>query len=259
MKTKLDIIKIGGNLIDDELLLSAALNNFKENKNLKILVHGGGKQATILSHKLGIQPQMIEGRRVTSVDDLEAVIMVYAGLINKQIVANLQHLNCNAIGLSGCDLNSITSKKRQDPIIDYGFVGDIENINILNIELLLKDNFIPVFSAITHDGNAQLLNTNADTIAAQLAIALASIYEVRLLYCFEKNGVLSDPANENSVIPNFDKSTFEVLKETGFISAGMIPKLDNCFYALENGVRKIIIGNSGIINESTQLFTKLSL
>ncbi len=259
MKEQLDIIKIGGNIIDNEYSLDAALENFAQNKNRKILVHGGGKMATRFSQKLGIKSNLVNGRRITSDEDLELVTMVYAGLINKKIVAKLQALSCNAIGLSGCDGGSILAEKRQHSDIDYGFVGDIGFVNSAQIDTLITNGFYPVFSAITHDGKGQLLNTNADTIAAKLSIAFAQIYEVRLLYCFEKDGVLSDPGDEFSVIPFFDESYFKELKMNGFISEGMIPKLDNCFDALEQGVLEVFIGNSDIINNKAQNFTKLTL
>ncbi len=257
MKERLDIIKIGGSLIDDESLLETALKNFAKNKNRKILVHGGGKMATQLSQKLGIKTQMLNGRRITSDEDLEVVTMVYAGVINKNIVAKLQALSCNAIGLSGCDGGTILAQQRQHSDIDYGFVGDIEFVNTENIDKLIRNGFYPVFSAITHNGKGQLLNTNADTIAAKLAIAFAQVYKVRLLYCFEKDGVLSDPSDEFSVIPVFDKAYFKELKIHGFISEGMIPKLDNCFETMHHGVSDVYIGNSHIINDNAHTFTKL--
>lgn len=259
MKQKLDIIKIGGNLIDDEKALKVAISAFSENKNLKILVHGGGKMATKLSTKLGIITQMQKGRRVTTAEDLEVVTMVYAGLINKKIVVKLQALNCNAIGLSGADLNSIQANKRQNTEIDFGFVGDIVNINIENVNTLLLNNFCPVFSAITHDGSGQLLNTNADSVAARLASAFAEIYQVRLLYCFEKNGVLIYPLDEYSVIPALQEQYYIDLKNKGIIQDGMLPKLDNCFEALKNGVNEVLIGSPEIINSKTLIYSKLLL
>jgi len=259
MKTQLDIIKIGGNLIDDKTALKNFLEQFSSNKSKKILVHGGGRSATRLSERLGIKTQMIEGRRITNEEDLEVVTMVYAGLINKKIVAELQYYGCNAIGLSGCDMNSILAKKRHHRDIDFGLVGDIEKINMNKIDLLLKNGFCPVFSAITHDGRGQLLNTNADTVAAQIAIAFSNIYKVRLLYCFEKKGVLSNPKDDFSVIPFLDKNIYQELKTSGAISKGMIPKLDNCFDALRSGVSEINIGGSEIMNQKSFEFTKLSL
>jgi acetylglutamate kinase len=259
MKNKLEIIKIGGNLIDDEILLNEALEGFKKCKNLKILVHGGGASATKLSKKIGIIPKMVGGRRVTKYEDLEVVTMVYAGLINKSIVAKLQHLKVNAMGLSGCDSNTIRAKKRTKSDIDYGFVGDIERVNVSAIELLLKNGITPVFTAITHNGYGQLLNTNADSIAAHLAIALSKMYRVRLVYCFEKNGVLMNEGDENSVIPKLNKSCYLKYKKGNKIYGGMIPKLDNCFDALQKGVSEIMIGKPEIMNNSSIIHTKLFL
>lgn len=259
MKQKLDIIKIGGNIIDDEKALDLALSAFSENNNPKILVHGGGKIATQLSEKLGLKVHRHNGRRITNADDLEVVTMVYAGLINKTIVAKLQSFSCNAIGLSGADLNSIKAKKRQNPELDFGFVGDIEKINTFSIQVLLANSFCPVFSAITHDGKGQLLNTNADSIASDLASAFAEMYQIRLLYCFEKKGVLTNYNDENSVIPVLNKQSYSELKDQGIIRDGMMPKLDNCFAALQNGVSEVLIGTSEIINNKTAIYSKLSL
>ncbi len=259
MKPKLEIVKIGGKLIDDENLLNTALKYFVKSKNLKILVHGGGSLASNLSKKMGLKPKMIDGRRITQPDDLKVVTMVYAGLINKSIVAQLQSLGSNALGLSGCDLDCIKTKRRIITDIDYGFVGDIVNINSEGIDFLLGKNLLPVFSAITHDGDGQLLNTNADTIAAEIAIALSSKYKTRLIYCFEKNGVLLNEDDENSVISEINKATFSQYKMSGEINGGMIPKLENCFKALQKGVSEIRIGKAEIIDDTTQLYTKLIL
>lgn len=259
MKNTLDIIKIGGNIIDNKNALDDALHRFSEIRNPKILVHGGGKMASKLNHKLGLKTQMIHGRRITTEKDIEVVTMIYAGLINKNIVAKLQSFNCNAIGLSGCDMSSILAKKRQHPDIDFGYVGDIEFVNARGLNSLIIPGYSLVFSAITHDGKGRLLNTNADTIASKLAIAFSKTYQTRLLYCFEKDGVLADPGNEFSVIPEFNKAYFDELKSTGFINEGMIPKLDNCFDAMEHGVSDVYIGNTLIINKQAHTFTKLKL
>lgn len=259
MKQKLDIIKIGGDLLDKPETLSSVLKMFSENKNLKILVHGGGKSATKWSEKLGLKPKLIDGKRITNAENLEIVVMIYAGLINKSVVAQLQSLQCNAVGLSGADLNSIRANKKSYSDIDFGFVGEIESIHIANLNVLLLSNFCPVFSAITHDGKGQLLNTNADSIAAQLAIAFSFTYEVRLLFCFEKSGVLFNSQDENSVIPILQKQNYLALKEQGIIKDGMLPKLENGFLALQNGVREVCIGKPEIINGNTNLFSKLSL
>ncbi len=259
MKTKLHIIKIGGNLIDDAGQLNTFLSNFSNLKGLKILVHGGGKKATELSIKLGIEPVLMDGRRITSNKDLEIATMVYAGLINKNITAKLQSLNGNAIGLTGADGNAIVSIKRTSVPIDFGFVGDVVAVNITFLQMLLTGNFIPVFCAITHDRNGQLLNTNADTIAADIAIALSNDYEVILHYCFEKQGVLLDINQEDSVIPLINSDKYNELKTLGVIDKGMLPKLENCFRALKNKVSKVIIGNAVSITTENQLHTTLEL
>jgi len=257
MKPKLDIIKIGGNLIDDPSLLDEFLLNFAAHKNLKVLVHGGGVIASQLSRKLGVKTQMTDGRRITNAADLEIVTMVYAGLINKNLVARLQSMHCNAIGMSGCDMGSILSNKRQAGEIDFGFVGDVIDINTDGIKLLLISGYCPVFSAITHDAKGQLLNTNADTVAARLSVALSELYELRLIYCFEKRGVLSDQHDELSVIPCLNKTEYQILKKNKSISGGMIPKLDNCFEALLKGVSEIIIGGACVFNATSSNYTKL--
>ncbi len=259
MKNKLQIIKIGGNLIDDETPLNSFLFDFSQLEGLKILVHGGGKMASELSRKLGFEPQLIDGRRITSIQDLDVATMVYAGLINKNIIAKLQKLNCNAIGLSGADANIIQAKKRGIIPIDFGFVGDVEHVDTRIIQLLLNNHLTPVFSAITHDGNGQLLNTNADTIAAELAIVLSPYFDTELHYCFEKQGVLLDVNKENSVIKMINYEKYIELKTTGVIDKGMLPKMENCFRALKHDVSKVIIGNADSIKSSNQLYTTLVL
>jgi acetylglutamate kinase len=240
---KLYIIKIGGNIIDDKIAMDAFLEKFASITEPKILVHGGGKIATELAEKLGIPQQLINGRRITDKETLNVTTMVYAGLINKKTVAQLQHLKCNAIGLCGADANIITTTKRQHPTIDYGFVGDItkESINETALEILLQHNFTLVLNAITHNGEGQLLNTNADTIAASLAIALCRKYKVSLSFCLEKNGVLSNENNNDSYLPTLNKATYHQLKNEAIINKGMIPKLDNAFDALEAGVQEVKI------------------
>lgn len=249
---KLYIIKIGGNIIDDEKKLSSFLQSFASIKDQKILVHGGGKIATSIGEKLGIESKYIDGRRITDASTLDVVIMVYAGLINKKIVAQLQALDCNALGLCGADGDLIPAKKRPVQEIDYGFVGDIdkEEMGGMYWDELLHLGFIPVVSPITHDGKGQLLNTNADTIAGELANALCRLHEVTLIYSFEKAGVLLDVNDESSVIPLLTSQYYAELKAPlagvggGRIFAGMIPKLDNAFAALNSGVKKVIIGKA---------------
>jgi acetylglutamate kinase len=261
----LKIIKVGGNVIDNPEQLEKFLSDFAIIQGPKILIHGGGKIATKLSHDLGIISRLIEGRRITDSETLRVVTMVYAGLINKNIVALLQQKLCNAIGLCGADANTIRAKKRpikrifskevdQEIDIDYGFVGDLDDSSIDTVALskLLDSGFSPVFSAITHDGNGQLLNTNADTIASALATAMAKHFETSLIYCFEKAGVLTDVDNENSLIKFLNPDIYSDLKSKGIINEGMIPKLDNAFEAINNGVKEVFIGKSDSLSDLNQ-------
>ena len=240
------VIKIGGNIIDDEGKLSSFLKQFAAAEGRKILVHGGGKLATRLADQLGVQQQMIEGRRITDAETLKIVTMVYAGYINKNIVAQLQALNCNAIGLTGADANLLQAKKRKHTPIDYGFVGDIDSSTFPSgsWQALLEEGFIPVMAPITHNGQGQLLNTNADTIAQEIARGLGADYNVKLIYSFEKSGVLLDTNDESSVINRINRAYYSELREKGLIFAGMIPKLDNAFAALDSGIQKVIIGKA---------------
>ncbi|HEY9363980.1 MAG TPA: acetylglutamate kinase [Chitinophagaceae bacterium] len=242
--TNLFIVKIGGNIIDDEKKLSSFLKDFAAIEDEKILVHGGGKMATDLAGKLGIPQQMIAGRRITDAETLKVVTMVYAGIINKTIVAKLQAGNCNAIGITGADGNSILAHKRIHPIIGYGYAGDVDAINAPFIQNLLEQNSTPVFAPITHDKKGQLLNTNADTIAQEIAKALSPLYQVQLIYCFEKNGVLANINDDSSVISEITPIAYASLKKENKIFEGMIPKLDNAFAALQSGVRKVILGKA---------------
>lgn len=249
---RLTVIKIGGNVIDNSEKLHSFLKDFADLDGFKILVHGGGKIATQLSDELGIEAKLLEGRRITDIDSLRVVTMVYAGLINKNIVAQLQAVNCNAIGLSGADGNLIRAVKRPVKImasgtaIDYGYVGDLDDrsVDSMQMKKVLEAGFIPVFSAITHDGEGQLLNTNADTIASVIAVAMAKHFESRLVYCFEKKGVLSDTNDEHSVVREIDPVKYASLKSDGIIYEGMIPKLDNAFSAINDGVKEVFIGHS---------------
>jgi acetylglutamate kinase len=259
MKPPLKIIKIGGHILDDPKEKKEFLTQFAATKGLKILVHGGGKSATRLSEQMQLDVQMINGRRITDDKTLEVITMVYAGKINTSIVAKLQSLGCNAVGCSGADANSIQSNKRIVSEIDYGFVGDIESINSSYISVLLKSSYTPVFSAITHDKKGQLLNTNADTIASSLAIALASTFDVSLYYCFEKKGVLKDKNIDDSLIKTINKTTYEDLLSAGIISEGMLPKLKNCFEALENKVNKVCVGQPSALLGASDHYTTLIL
>jgi acetylglutamate kinase len=243
MKTKLSIIKIGGNVIDDENKLEKFLSDFSSIKNAKILIHGGGKIATEICNKLNITTTMNQGRRITSTENLEVITMVYAGLINKKIVSKLQGNGCNALGLSGADANCIQALKRSTQPVDYGWVGDIQTINNTAINLFLENGIIPVFCAVSHDGNGQLLNTNADTIAAEISISLSELYEVELIYFFEHKGVLTNMADKNSFIPEINNEKYETLIQQKTIKDGMLPKLENGFYALNNKVKRVVIGN----------------
>ncbi|HVM87710.1 MAG TPA: acetylglutamate kinase [Puia sp.] len=238
------VIKIGGNIIDDEKKLSSFLKEFASVKSNKILVHGGGKLATKLADTLGIHQQLIDGRRITDAETLKIVTMVYAGYINKNIVAQLQSHSCNAIGLSGADANIIRAHKRIHPLIDYGFVGDIDSLNAEHLMQFINAGLTPIISPITSDGNGQLLNTNADTIAQETAKAMSKFYEVQLIYSFEKSGVLLDADDDSTVIRSINQTYYAKLKEEKKIFAGMLPKIDNAFAALNSGVKKVIIGKA---------------
>lgn len=246
---KLYVIKIGGNIIDDEAKLASFLKEFASIEEKKILVHGGGKLATRLAEKLGIEQQLVDGRRITDAETLKIVTMVYAGFINKNIVAGLQANNCNAMGLCGADGDAILAHKRQHPVLDYGFVGDVDAINTELISGLLEKNIALVFAPITHDQQGQLLNTNADTIAQEIARGMSELYDVQLIYSFEKSGVLLDANDDTTVIPEIKPSYYWQLKSKNKIFAGMIPKLDNAFAALKSGVDKVIIGKAENLKE----------
>ncbi|MCF6180661.1 acetylglutamate kinase [Lutibacter sp.] len=258
-KQKLHIVKIGGNIINDEALLTSFLNDFSALSTPKILIHGGGKKATEMAAEMGIKPKMVNGRRITDKQNLEIVTMVYAGLLNKKITAQLQQNNCNAMGLSGADGNSILAQKRLVKEIDYGFVGDIDKVNSETIQVFLEHNLTPVFCAITHDKNGQLLNTNADTIASEVAIAMSELYKVELNYVFELKGVLENIKDENSVIKHINSKKYQLLVSDGIISDGMLPKLHNCFNALKKGVHQVKIGDASLIRSDNKRYTTLSI
>ncbi len=255
MKT-IKIVKIGGKLIEDEKKLQEFLNDFALLKGPRILIHGGGNMATELAGKLGYETTMIDGRRITDANSMKVITMTYAGLINKNIVAKLQALRCNAVGLCGADGNSIVSRRREVGEIDYGFVGDIEEVNDTFISSLLQQNIIPVFSAISCTREGQLLNTNADSIAAEVAIAMAEEYNTQLYFCFEKSGVLSDANDDNSVIEKLDSKKYQELVKKGIISEGMLPKLLNCFQALDKNVSEIFLGDAALLQEKS-IHTKI--
>lgn len=255
----LKVVKIGGNIINNEEVLFSFLRDFSELEGPKILVHGGGRKATEVSTSMGFVPKMINGRRVTDEATVEVVTMVYAGLLNKKITAQLQKNSCNAIGLSGADANCILAHKRIVKDIDYGFAGDIDEVNSEIIDVLLQNNVTPVFCAITHDNNGQLLNTNADTIASEVSIGMSELYTTELNYVFELKGVLEDINNKDSVITEINSEMYKQLVAKGVIADGMLPKLHNCFEALEKGVNKVKIGDALLVKKSTKLYTTLSL
>lgn len=241
---KISIIKIGGNIIDNEANLASFLNAYAAVEGKKILIHGGGKLATKMAADLNIPQQMVDGRRITDAATLKIVTMVYAGYINKNIVAALQSKNINALGICGADANIIKAHKRINATTDYGFVGDIDGVDSEKIAQLLEAGLSLVVAPITHDGAGQLLNTNADTMAQAIATAISSMYEVSLVYSFEKKGVLSDIHNNDSVISVINPENYASLKAGGQVNEGMIPKLDNAFEALQNGVNRVIIGDA---------------
>ncbi|MEO8773783.1 MAG: acetylglutamate kinase [Gelidibacter sp.] len=257
MKT-LKIIKIGGNIIDDKAALSSFLEVFAAIKSPKILIHGGGKLATQLANQLGLEVKMIDGRRITDKATLDLITMVYAGKINKNIVAQLQSKKCNAIGFSGADGNTIVSKKRPIKPIDFGFAGDVKKVNTKILQVLLEHKVTPVFCALTHDQKGQLLNTNADTIASELAIGFADHYQTELYYCFEKNGVLKDVTDEDSVINHINPKTYQSLIDDKIIADGMLPKLNNCIHAVEKNVHKVCIGKPEMLFNPHTNFTTIT-
>lgn len=249
MKQSLTLLKVGGNIIDDDAKLKQVLHAFAAVDGHKILVHGGGKLATQLAADLNISQQMVDGRRITDEATLKIVTMVYAGLINKKIVASLNALNNPAIGVTGADANAIKAHKRTHATIDFGYVGDVDEVNSVFFTSLLQQHLSIVVAPITQDHHGQLLNTNADTIAQEIAKALSSVFDVRLIYSFEKKGVLKDINDENSVISLLDVNTYQSLKNENLIFAGMIPKLDNAFAAIAAGVKKVIIGDGTCLGQ----------
>lgn len=246
----LKIIKIGGGIIDNEVELEKFLQTFSTIDGPKILIHGGGKGASKMLNQLGIEPKMVDGRRITDKPTLDVVTGLYAGNINKLIVSKLQEYNCNALGLSGADGNAIQGKKRPVKTIDYGFVGDLtnESVNKDLFQLLIDNNITPVVCAITHDGNGQLFNTNADTIASTIAVAMSEKNEVELNFVFDKIGVLRDVNDDSTLIPKINETLYLQLKEEGVIFEGMIPKLDNSFNVINSGVKNVCLVHARNIN-----------
>ena len=255
MKQKLTIVKVGGAVVEDETQLTQLLKDFSAISGRKVLIHGGGRRATQVAASLGIESKMVGGRRITDADMLSVVTMVYGGLVNKNLVARLQANGVNALGLTGADIDVIRSHKR--PLkdgIDFGFVGDVDKANGQMLSRLIEAGITPVMAPLTHDGQGNILNTNADTIASETAKALAPFYDVTLIYSFEKKGVLSNPDDDNSVIPTITRADFERYKADGTISGGMLPKIENALSAIDKGVNRVIItlataidGNSGTI------------
>jgi acetylglutamate kinase len=248
------VIKIGGNIIDNPIKLNSFLQQFSKFPEKKVLIHGGGKLATDLASKLNIEQKMVDGRRITDAETLKVTAMVYAGLINKNLVAGLQSRGCNAIGLSGADGNCILSKKRENATIDYGFVGDVQKVNANFLQTLLNANVIPIISPITHDGKGNLLNTNADTIATEIAIALTEFYDVNLRFSFEKLGVMTKQDDDRSWLRTINNEEYETLKNQKIIVNGMIPKLDNAFRAAASNVAKVQICHADYASEIEELF-----
>jgi len=243
---KLFVIKIGGNVIDDDASLQSFLQIFSSIKAKKILIHGGGKVATKIGDKLGIESKYVNGRRITDEATIDLVTMVYGGLVNKKVVAKLQSLNCNAIGLTGADANIIPAVKRPVKDIDYGFVGDVEasKIGASTLQILLDNGMMPIIAPLTHDSHGQMLNTNADTVASSLAVSLSKSYDVRLIYCFEKKGVLENVNDDDSVITLITKEKYKQLTDDKKLFDGIIPKIDNAFDAINSGVKEVLIGDA---------------
>ncbi len=257
---KLTLVKVGGAIVENPDSLQSLLDKFARIPGLKVLVHGGGRSATRIAEQLGLPQQMIAGRRVTDAETLRVVTMVYAGLVNKNIVAQLQARGVNALGLTGADMNVIQSHRRAPKnvrlddgttqLVDYGFVGDIDQVNADLLADLIAKGVVPVISPIGHDAQGSLLNTNADTIAAEVAKALSRVFEVTLVFCFEKKGVLRDASDDDSVIPNITQAEFPALVEQGVVSGGMLPKLENSFSAIQAGVHEVVITQADSIDDA---------
>ena len=248
---KLTVIKVGGKIVEEEESLKQLLDDFARIEGHKILVFGGGRSATKIAERLGIQSNMVDGRRITDAATLQIVTMVYGGLVNKNIVARLQALDVNALGLTGADMDVIRSEKRPVKEIDYGFVGDVKYVKSETLQWLIDKDIVPIMAPLTHDGKGNILNTNADTIAAETAQAMSAHYDVTLVYCFEKKGVLMDENDDNSVISRFDKELYQKYIDEGVITGGMLPKLDNGFRSIEKGVKAVIITQASEIGKDS--------
>ena len=248
-KEKLTVIKVGGKIVEEEATLNQLLADFSSIEGYKVLVHGGGRSATKLAAQLGIESKMVNGRRITDAETLKVVTMVYGGLVNKNIVAGLQARGVNAIGLTGADMNVIRSVKRPVKDVDYGFVGDVEKVNAELLGSFIRQGVVPVMAPLTHDGQGCMLNTNADTIAGETAKALAELFDVTLVFCFEKKGVLRDENDDDSVIPVITTGLFQEYVQKGIIQGGMIPKLENSFSAIDAGVSQVVITLASAIHQ----------
>lgn len=246
---KLTIVKVGGKICEEPESLARLLRDFAAIEGNKLLVHGGGRSATRLAERLGIATKMVDGRRITDDAMLEVVTMVYGGLVNKNIVAGLQACGINALGITGADMNIILSDKRPVKTIDYGWVGDVKQVNADALKALILQGVVPVIAPLTHDGKGNILNTNADTMAGETAKALASLFDVTLVFCFEKEGVLRDENDDSSVIPVIDRNLYAELKQQGIVAGGMLPKLDNSFATLSAGVQSVIITKASNLSD----------
>ena len=250
---KLTVIKVGGAVVEDPSALAGLLESFASVEGLKVLVHGGGRAATKVASQLGIETKMVDGRRITDADMLRVVTMVYGGLVNKNIVASLQAIGINALGLTGADLGCMLADKRPVKDIDYGYVGDMRSVDTSILSDLISRGVVPVMAPLSFDGKGSLLNTNADTIASSVAVALSSVFDVTLVYCFEKKGVLSNPDDDDSVIPLITGQSFKDLVADGVVSGGMLPKLQNAFGALEGGVKEVRITKASSLEGGTTI------
>lgn len=241
MKEHLTIIKVGGKIVENSESLNSLLKDFAAVEGKKLLVHGGGRSATQMAARLGVETKMVDGRRITDEAMLEVVTMVYGGLVNKRIVAGLQALGVNAVGLTGADMNIVLSDKRKVSAVDYGWVGDVKRVNAEAVATLIESGCCPVVAPLTHDGCGHMLNTNADTMAGEMAKAMAALYDVTLMFCFEKPGVLADENDDSSLIPTITPAVLDDLKRRGVVSGGMIPKLDNAIACVSAGVESVVI------------------
>ena len=241
MKEHLKIIKVGGKIVENSESLNSLLKDFAAVEGKKLLVHGGGRSATQMAARLGVETKMVDGRRITDEAMLEVVTMVYGGLVNKRIVAGLQALGVNAVGLTGADMNIVLSDKRKVSTVDYGWVGDVKRVNAEAVATLIESGCCPVVAPLTHDGCGHMLNTNADTMAGEMAKAMAAHYDVTLMFCFEKPGVLADENDDSSLIPTITPAVLDDLKRRGVVSGGMIPKLDNAIACVSAGVESVVI------------------